>query len=83
MFAAATFTSQKSEMRLVVPPSALLRLHDKDWVFRSEGPNRYRRLEVRAASTAPDGQQFIYGALNPGDHIVVNALQFMSAIEPR
>ncbi len=80
MFAVVRFTSQRSEVRMVVPASALLRLHDKDWVFRAEGKNQYRRLEVTAGSPAADGSQFVLSGISLGDRIVQNALQFISAI---
>ncbi len=83
MFAVATFTSQSSEMRMVVPTAALLRLHDKDWVFRPVGGNRYRRLEVRAGPPASKGLQYVMGGLRPGDEVVSNALQFMSTVEQK
>jgi cobalt-zinc-cadmium efflux system membrane fusion protein len=83
MFATAKFVSQTSRERMVVPASAILRLHDKDWVFRREGERRFRRMEVRAGPAGADGRQEILpGALKPGDEIAANALQFSSAIEP-
>ena len=83
MFASATFVSQTSRERMVVPASAILRLHDKDWVFRREAERRFRRMEVRAGPAAPDGRQEILpGVLKPGDEIAASALQFSSAIEP-
>src|SRR5262249_12489107 len=37
MFATAKFVSQSTSRHVIVPSSAILRLHDKDWVFRPEG----------------------------------------------
>ena len=48
MFATATFRSRKLVDRVVIPSTAIMRLQDKDWVFRKEGPNRFRRIEVHA-----------------------------------
>jgi len=36
-----------------------MRLHDKDWVFRKEGPNRFRRVEVEVNGATSDGMQEI------------------------
>jgi cobalt-zinc-cadmium efflux system membrane fusion protein len=83
MFAVATFKSQETSARLVVPQTALLRLHDKDWVFRSEGPNKYRRIEVQAGTPCDAGLQFVLAGLRPGEQIVANVLQFASAIEQK
>src|SRR6185437_3787965 len=42
MFATAKFVSQASTRRVFVPASAILRLHDKDWVFRPAGGRIFR-----------------------------------------
>jgi cobalt-zinc-cadmium efflux system membrane fusion protein len=81
MFATATFRSQSKQLRSVVPAKAVLRLHDKDWVFRAEGGHRFRRIEVQAGRVSSDGLQEILAGLAPGDQIVVNALQFASAAD--
>jgi membrane fusion protein, heavy metal efflux system len=82
MFAAARFASQRLHDRIVVPVSALLRLHDKDWVFRFEAGGRFRRIEIEAGPALPDGtQEVLGGTIRPGDQIVSDALQFSSATE--
>jgi cobalt-zinc-cadmium efflux system membrane fusion protein len=81
MFATATFRSQSKQLRSVVSAKAVLRLHDKDWVFRAEGGHRFRRIEVQAGRVSSDGLQEILAGLAPGDQIVVNALQFASAAD--
>jgi len=81
MFASATFRSQSKQLRSVVPAKAVLRLHDKDWVFRAEGGHRFRRIEVQAGRVSSDGFQEVIAGLAPGDQIVANALQFASAAD--
>ena len=80
MFAVATFRSRKTRLSLVVPATAVMRLHDKDWVFRREGNNRYRRVEVQVSGTTSDGMQEVRSGVNPDDEIVLNALDFSSAV---
>lgn len=80
MFGVATFRSRKLESEVVVPPTALLRLQDRDWAFRKEGPQKFRRVEVRTSGGIADGMQPIQGGLTAGDHIVANALEFSSAV---
>jgi cobalt-zinc-cadmium efflux system membrane fusion protein len=81
MFGTATFRSPSEELRPVVPASAVLRLHDKDWVFRSEGERRFRRVQVEAGPSMGNGMQQIFGGLASGDKVVSNALQFSSAAQ--
>ncbi len=83
MFATAEFTSQGSHARMTLPSTALLRLHDKDWVFRREGDRKYRRIEVQSGSTLPDGSQIVLAGIQPGDKVVSNALQFSSSVEQK
>jgi cobalt-zinc-cadmium efflux system membrane fusion protein len=76
MYAVATFRSRKLSSRVVVPATAIMRLHDKDWVFRKEGGNRFRKIMVQADGLAPDGMQEIRDGVKPGDELVTNALEF-------
>src|SRR5580658_3194904 len=66
MFAVAKFRSRKTTNRVVVPAAAIMRLHDKDWVFRKEGDKTFRRVVVQADGLAPDGMQEIRGGVKPG-----------------
>src|SRR4029077_5076617 len=48
MFAKATFRGQTQEMHTVVPASAVLHMHDRDFVFVPAPDRKFRRLEVRS-----------------------------------
>jgi cobalt-zinc-cadmium efflux system membrane fusion protein len=78
MFATATFRSQTAQLRPTIPTSAVMRLHDKDWVFVPLGGNQFRRTEVQAGPAVPPNAQAILNGLAPGDRVVANALQFAS-----
>ena len=80
MFALATFRSRKLQARTVVPATAIMRLHDKDWLFRKEGEKRFRRVEVHADGLAPDGMQEVRDGTKPGDEVVANALEFSTEV---
>ena len=83
MFATATFTSQGTQPHTVAPAAAVLRLQDRSWVFRTDGPNRFRRTEVQAGRVLPDGVQEIADGLVPGDTVVADALDFATAVSSR
>ena len=84
MFAIATFRSRRVRPRLVVPGTAIMRLQDKDWVFRKEGDRRFRRVEVHTLGEAGSGMVQIEDGLTPGlkngDQIVSTALDFSTAM---
>jgi membrane fusion protein, heavy metal efflux system len=80
MFAVAKFRSRKMTERVVIPATAIMRLHDKDWVFRKEGGGNFRRRVVQADGLAPDGMQEIREGVKAGDEVVANALEFSSEV---
>jgi multidrug efflux pump subunit AcrA (membrane-fusion protein) len=80
MFAVATFQSRRSRPRLVVPGTAILRLQDRDWVFRKEGDRRFRRVEVQALGESGEGMVQVEGGLKTGDQIIATALDFSAAM---
>ena len=81
MFVTATFRSQTERTVMAVPSTAVLRLHDRDWVFRSEGGGKFRRTPIQAGPVAPDNSQEVLSGLSPGTQVVVDALQFSNAAE--
>jgi cobalt-zinc-cadmium efflux system membrane fusion protein len=85
MFAVSTFRSRNSQPRIVVPSTAIIRLQDKDWVFRKDGAQQFRRVEVHTLGGIADGMQPIQPSgskdeLKDGKEIVANALEFSSAV---
>ncbi len=78
MFANVTFSSVRSRLRVVLPPSALFQLHDSYWVFRPKGKGHYLRVPVRVGGLAPDGWQIITHGLQAGQQVVKNSLSFAS-----
>ncbi len=80
MFAVATFQSRKSQPKLVVPSTAVMRLQDKDWVFQKEPTQQFRRVQVATAGQTSDGMQTVQSGLKDGDQVVVNALAVSSAV---
>jgi membrane fusion protein, heavy metal efflux system len=80
MFAVATFRSRKLTDRIVVPATSVIRLHDKDWVFRKEGQNQFRKIAINADGLAPDGMQEIREGVHASDELVTNALEFSTEV---
>jgi cobalt-zinc-cadmium efflux system membrane fusion protein len=81
MYAAAAFLSSQLHSQLVVPTAAVMRLQDKDWVFRKDGPNQFRKVEVHIPGATSDGLQKVQsGVVQAGDEIVANALEFSTAV---
>src|SRR5262249_13518447 len=81
MFVSATFHGQKKERLAIVPASAILHLHDRDWVYTPAGGKKFRRVEVKAGATLPDKSQLVLFGLQPGQEVVANALVLQSTVE--
>jgi membrane fusion protein, heavy metal efflux system len=64
----------------VVPATAVIRLQDKDWVFRKDGAQQFRRVEVHITGEVLDQMQQIREGVKPGEQVVANALEFSSAV---
>jgi cobalt-zinc-cadmium efflux system membrane fusion protein len=74
MFVTATFHGAQSRKRALVPASAILHLHDRDWVYVPAGSGAFRRVEVLAGKMAPPNLQEVLSGVAPGDRVVSNAL---------
>jgi cobalt-zinc-cadmium efflux system membrane fusion protein len=76
MFVKATFHGQTTEMHTIVPASAILHMHDRDFVFVPSEDKKFRRLEVVSGELLPDNMnlQEIKTGLRPGQQVVTNAL---------
>jgi len=53
MFVTATFYGLKKEVHATVPATAVLHLHDRDWVYVPLQDGRFQRLEVVAGKMLP------------------------------
>ena len=76
MFARATFRGQTTEMHTIVPASAVLRMHDRDFVFVPAPDKKFRRVEVVSGDVLTENTnlQEIKSGLKPGQQVVTNAL---------
>lgn len=79
MFVQATFHGQQAQVRGVVPASAILHLHDRDWVYVPQDAHTFRRVEVLSGLMIPPGRQEIISGIRPGDRVVANALLLETA----
>ena len=80
MFVTATFHGQTKERRTAVPATAVLHLHDRDWVYVPTKDKKFRRVEVTGGDMLPGNMQEIVSGLAPGDQVVSNALEFQNTV---
>jgi membrane fusion protein, heavy metal efflux system len=81
MFVTATFHGLTAEMHAVVPASAILHLHDREWVYTPVENGHFKRLEVVSGAMMPNSMQEITKGLAPGTPVVANALTLQSTVE--
>jgi cobalt-zinc-cadmium efflux system membrane fusion protein len=81
MFVTATFHGAKKVARAAVPASAILHLHDRDWVYLPAGEKKFQQQEVVAGSMLPNNMQEVVSGLKPGQQVVGNALELQNTVE--
>ena len=81
MFATATFHGQEKEKYAAVPATAILHLHDRDWVYVPAGGNKFRRVEVKAGEMVAGNMQAVRSGIAPGQQVIVNALEFQNTVQ--
>jgi cobalt-zinc-cadmium efflux system membrane fusion protein len=81
MFVTATFHGQARETRAVVPATAVLHLHDREWVYVPAADRQFRRVEVVTGQMLSDGRQELRSGLEPGQPVVSNALALQATVE--
>ncbi len=81
MFTTATFYGKQAETRAAVPATAILHIHDRDWVFVPTGNGNFKRLEVNAGGMLAGKMQEIVAGIKPGDQVVADALVMQNTVE--
>jgi cobalt-zinc-cadmium efflux system membrane fusion protein len=81
MFVNANIRGKVDEVHPVVPASAILHLHDREWVFVPAADNHFQRVEVHGGEMLPDGRQEILSGIKPGQQVVSNVLQLEATLE--
>ncbi len=83
MYVTATFRAREQVESQVVPTTAIIQLHDSNWVFVPLGDGKFRRVRVELGPEVQGGYQQIVSGLKPSDQVVTSALQFSSAAEEK
>jgi len=81
MFVTATFHGQTMEKHATVPASAILHLHDREWVYTPLGNGRFRRQEIAGGGMVPNNLQEVVSGVKPGDQVVERALVLQNTVE--
>lgn len=81
MFVTATFHGERKETRAAVPATAILHLHDRDWIYIPDKDKQFRRIGVVGGDMLPGGMQEVISGIAPGQQVVANALEFQNTVE--
>jgi cobalt-zinc-cadmium efflux system membrane fusion protein len=81
MFVTATFHGQTMQAHAVVPATAILHLHDREWVYVPTENGTFQRVEVFSGPALPGGMQELRSGLQLGQRVVANALVFQNTVE--
>jgi cobalt-zinc-cadmium efflux system membrane fusion protein len=81
MFVTAAFMGQTEQKNTSVPASAILHLHDRDWVYVPAPGNKFRRIMVVGGDPLPGGMQEIISGISVGQQVVTNPLPLQNTID--
>jgi cobalt-zinc-cadmium efflux system membrane fusion protein len=81
MFATATIHGKTLQTHAQVPASAVLHLHDRDWVYVPAGGSTFRRVPVRGGNTLPGNMQEILSGIDVGQQVVSNVLALQNTAD--
>jgi membrane fusion protein, heavy metal efflux system len=81
MFATATLHEKTLQTRPQVPATAVLHLHDRDWVYIPAGDDKFRRVPVRGGEILPGNMQEILSGIDVGQQVVANALALQNTAD--
>jgi len=80
MFASVTLFGKGKQSHAAVPASAIVHLHDRDWVYTPVG-GKFKRIEIVSGEQLPNNMQVILSGLQPGEQIVTNAINLQNVID--
>jgi membrane fusion protein, heavy metal efflux system len=80
MFASVILFGKEKQTYTAVPASAIVHLHDRDWVFIPV-QEKFKRIEVVSGEQLPNNMQEILSGLHPGQQIVTNAINLQNVID--
>jgi membrane fusion protein, heavy metal efflux system len=81
MFATATFHGRRQLDHTAVPASAILHLHDRDWVYVPAGAGKFKRVGVVGGAMLPGGMQEVTSGLAVGQQVVTRALELQNTVD--
>jgi len=81
MFVTATFQGKSEQTVAAVPASAILHLHDRDWVYVPAPNNKFRRIMVVSGATLTGNMQEIMSGISDGQQVVINPLPLQNTID--
>jgi len=80
MYGTATLFGKEKRNYTAVPASAIVHLHDRDWVF-IPAQEKFKRIQVVSGEQLPNNMQEILSGLQPGQQVVTNAINLQNVID--
>lgn len=81
MFVTATFHGQQVQKRATVPSTAVVHMHDREFIYTPSGEGSFKRIEVTTGNTLPGNMLEIVSGVKPGDRVIADALVLQDTVE--
>jgi cobalt-zinc-cadmium efflux system membrane fusion protein len=80
MFGSVILFGKEKRAYTAVPASAIVHLHDRDWVYIPVD-GKFKRVEVISGEQLPNNMQEVLSGLQPGQQVVTNAINLQNAVD--
>jgi cobalt-zinc-cadmium efflux system membrane fusion protein len=80
MFASVTLFGKGKQSYVTVQASAIVHLHDRDWVYIPVD-GKFKRVEVVSGEQLPNQMQVVLAGLQSGQQVVTNAINLQNVID--
>ena len=82
MFVTATLSSQRASQVVAVPSTAILHLHDREYVYVPGGTQgTFRRVNIKSGTQLDGNMTEVLAGLNVGQQVVANALDLQNTAD--
>ena len=82
MFATATLLGGHATAEVAIPGSAILHLHDREYVFTPAGaPGQFRQVQIKSGRALDNNMTEVLTGLRVGQQVVSNALDLQNTAD--
>lgn len=79
--AVVVFQTYKREVHALIPATAVLHFHRRNWVYVPAGEDEFRRVDIITGRSCSGDMEEVASGIKPGDQVIQNALALQNTID--